>query len=43
MRREGIETINEFLDEVRQMTPQRLQEVAVKYLQPETLTTVVVG
>lgn len=37
------ETINEFLDEVRQMTPQRLQEVAVKYLQPETLTTVVVG
>jgi predicted Zn-dependent peptidase len=34
---------SQWLSEVRAVTPERLQELAVKYLDPEKLTTVVVG
>lgn len=35
--------LNYFLQEVRSITPARLQELAVRYLDPATFTTVVVG
>lgn len=35
--------LNEFLQEVLSITPQRIQDLAVKYLNPDTFSTVVVG
>lgn len=37
------ETINEFLTEVKNITPDRIRELAARYLDPTTLTTVIVG
>lgn len=37
------DNINQFLDEIRTITPERLQTLAIKYLDPETLTKVIVG
>ena len=37
------DALNKFLDQVRCITPARLQELAVRYLDPATFTTVVVG
>lgn len=39
----GNEMINEFLDQVKNITPNSLMLMAQKYLDPTTLTTVVVG
>lgn len=37
------DAVNQFLQEVRGITPERLQELAVKYLDPATFTSVIVG
>ncbi len=39
----GDESVNAFLQEVRSITPRRLQELAIQYLDPASFTTVIVG
>lgn len=35
--------VNDFLDQVKSVTPERLLDMAIEYLDPATLTTVIVG
>ena len=37
------EVVNRNLQEIRAITPERIQSLAFQYLAPETLSTIVVG